>query len=105
MPTTTEALTKLFKHAIESGEVNNADFLSRYNTGMEIQINVAVDAGEPVAGRRNTWSDGISTWHHIRLPKSANTIPEDNDYQLGYSIYEKALHIGMTGWDWKNLRS
>lgn len=101
--TTTEALMTMFKNIV--GEVNNPDMLARYNPGMEVQINVMVGDGEAVAGRRNTWSDGIQTWHHIRLPKNANTIPENNDYQLGYSIYEKAEYIGMTGWDFQNLRS
>lgn len=102
MPTTTEALMMMFSNISE--EVNNSDMLARYTPGMEVQINVMTD-GEPVAGRRNTYSDGIETWHHIRIPKFASSTPENNDYQLGYSIFQRAEHIGMTGWNWKELRS
>lgn len=47
----------------------NSDLVDRWSIDMETQINVAAGNGEPVAGKRSTWSDGINTWHSIRIPK------------------------------------
>src|SRR5512145_2609137 len=51
---------------------------------MEVQVNVAQGEGEPVAGRRNTWTDGSFTWHNIRAPKNAYAEPEWDDYELRF---------------------
>lgn len=76
-----------------------------YTDGMEVQIMAAADKGEPVAGKRNTWSDGITEWGHIRLPKNADTEPVDNDYEMRWPLHEHVDYIGMTGWCYKNKRS
>ena len=47
---------------------------------METQVNVAVGDGEPVAGKRSTFSNGTDTWHSIRIPKDANSEPSWEDY-------------------------
>ena len=49
---------------------------------METQVNVAAGDGEPVAGKRSTWSDGINEWFNIRIPKNAATEPTSTDYDL-----------------------
>ncbi len=76
-----------------------------YNENMEVQIMAAADNGEPVAEKRNTWSDGINEWGHIRIPKNADTEPLDNDYEMRWPLHEHVAFIGMTGWDWRNKRS
>ena len=78
----------------------NQDLVDRWNSGLETQLNVAVGDGEPVAGRRTTWSDGINKWFNIRIPKNAATDPEWNDYELHFPLDLYAEGIGMTGWKW-----
>ena len=72
---------------------------------METQINVAAGDGEPVAGKRTTWSDGIDEWFNIRIPKNAATEPAWQDYGLRFPLDLHAEGIGMTGWDWQARRS
>lgn len=72
---------------------------------METQVNVAAGNGEPVEGRRTTWSDGVNTWWNIRIPKNANAEPEWEDYELRFPLEEHAEGIGSTGWDWVNRQS
>ena len=72
---------------------------------LETQVNVAAGDGEPVAGKRSTYSNGIDTWHSIRIPKDANSEPSWKDYKLSFSIGQHAEGIGCTGWDWQNLCS
>ena len=76
-----------------------------YNENMEVQIMASADNGEPVAEKRNTWSDGINEWGHIRIPKNADTEPFDNDYDMRWPLHDHVAYIGMTGWDWRNKRS
>jgi len=83
----------------------NADLVDRWSIAMETQVNVIVGDGEPVAGRKSTWSNGSDTWHSIRIPKNAATDPTWEDYQLRYPFDLYAEGIGMTGWDWKAGRS
>ena len=102
MPTVSEALyTFLQSHKTPA----NADLVDRWSIAMECQTNVAAGNGEPVAGKRSTYSDGINTWHSIRIPKDANSEPSWKDYKLSFSIGEHAEGIGCTGWDWQNLCS
>jgi hypothetical protein len=72
---------------------------------METQANVAAGGGEPVAGKRNTYSDGITEWHSIRNFKDAGTEPTVNDYVLAFPLAEHVEGIGCTGFDGAALRS
>jgi hypothetical protein len=79
----------------------NADLVDRWSIDMETQVNVAAGDGEPVAGKKSTWSNGSETWHSVRIPKNAATDPSFEDYNIGYPFDLHAEGIGMTGWDWK----
>ncbi len=102
MPKVSEAIYS-FLHARKTPA--NADLVDRWAIGMETQVNVAPGDGEPVAGKRSTWSDGINEWFNIRLPKNAATDPSFTDYNLSYPLALHAEGIGMTGWDWQARRS
>jgi hypothetical protein len=98
MPTVTESIGKFLKaRAIDA----NRDLIDRWTPAMETQVNVRAGNGEPVEGRRNTWTDGHSTWHHVRMPKNADTEPAWSDYQIGFPLDLHAEGIGCTGWDWQ----
>jgi hypothetical protein len=86
------------------------DLVERYlalggAAAMETQVNVAAGKGEPVEGKRTTWTDGINSWWNIRVPANANATPEWDDYELSYPLAEHAEGIGSTGWDWAARRS
>ena len=83
----------------------NADLVDRWSIHMETQVNVMAGDGEPVAGKKSTWTNGSDTWHTIRIPKNAATDPTWEDYKIGYPFDLYAEGIGMTGWDWKARRS
>ena len=85
----------------------NADLVDRWSRAMETQVNVAQGNGEPVAGKRNTWSNenGTDIWHPIRIPHDADSEPHWRDYPAPYLLSEHAEGIGMTGWDWQARRS
>ena len=83
----------------------NADLVDRLSIDMEVQVNVIAADGEPVAGKKSTWSNGSDTWHSIRIPKNAATDPTWEDYKIGFPFDLYAEGIGMTGWDWKARRS
>jgi hypothetical protein len=102
MPLASEALSN-FLHARKTAA--NADLVDRWSIAMETQVNVIAGDGEPVAGKKSTWSNGSSTWHSIRIPKNAATEPTWEDYKIGYPFDLYAEGIGMTGWDWKSHRS
>jgi hypothetical protein len=72
---------------------------------METQVNVSSAGGEPIEGRRNTWTNGVDTWHHIRVPKDADSKPHFRDYQLAWPLDPYVEAIGSTGWDWQAKRS
>jgi len=59
MPKVSEAF-HAFLHARQTPA--NADLVARWSIEMETQLNVAAGEGEPVAGKRTTWSDGINEW-------------------------------------------
>ena len=84
---------------------NCRELASWYNEDMEVQIMAAADTGEPVAEKRNTWSDGIKEWGHIRIPKNADTEPLDNDYEMRWPLHDHVAFIGMTGWSWRKRQS
>jgi hypothetical protein len=98
MPLATEALRN-FLQARKTPA--NADLVARWSAAMETQVNVIAGDGEPVAGKKSTWTNGSDTWHSLRIPKNAATDPTWEDYQIGYPFDLYAEGIGMTGWDWK----
>ena len=102
MPLVSEALHD-FLHARKTPA--NADLVERWSTAMETQVNVIAADGEPVAGKKSTWSNGSDTWHSIRIPKNAAADPTWEDYKIGYPFDLYAEGIGITGWDWKCRRS
>jgi hypothetical protein len=83
----------------------NADLIARWSMAMETQINVMAGDGEPVAGKRSTWTNGTETWWNIRIPHDANSEPKWDDYKLTFPFSVRAEGIGCTGWDWKAKRS
>jgi len=87
---------------------NGPDLLDRILSrpgALEIQINVAADNGEPVDGKRSTYTDGEYEWFNIRIPKNAATTPEFHDYELRWPLDLHVEGIGWTGWDWQARRS
>jgi hypothetical protein len=97
----TAAVKRLFETQTQRNELNNAELLARYDSSMEMQINVASDGHDPVEGKQNCWTDGDHEWFHIRVPKKAMTEePFWHDYELRWSLQQHAEAIGMTGWDW-----
>jgi hypothetical protein len=98
MPLVSESLYD-FLHARKTPA--NADLVDRWSAAMETQVNVMAGDGEPVAGKKSTWTNGSDTWHSIRIPKNAATDPTWEDYKIGYPFDLYAEGIGMTGWDWQ----
>jgi hypothetical protein len=72
MPKVSEALHN-FLQARKTAA--NADLVDRWSIDMEVQCNVIAADGEPVAGKRSTWSNGSDTWYSLRIPKNAATDP------------------------------
>ena len=106
MPTVTEAIQNLLRARRASH--NDPAFLDRIISrlpNLEIQVNVAADKGEPVDGKRNTYTDGEYEWFNIRIPKNAVGEPEFKDYELRCPLDLHVEGIGWTGWDWVNRRS
>ena len=81
----------------------NADLIDRWSIDMETQVNVV--RGEPVAGKRNTYTDGEYEYWNIRIPKNADTEPEWPDYVIRWPFDLFAEGIGSTGWDYKDKKS
>jgi hypothetical protein len=102
MPQVSEAL-QAFLQARKTAA--NTDLLDRWSIAMETQVNVLAGDGEPVAGKRSTWTNGTETWWSIRIPHDANSEPTWDDYKLTFSFTERAEGIGCTGWDWRARRS
>ena len=108
MPTVTEGIRRFLASKRDHPFIlPGADLIDRFleRENLETQVNAAQDKGEPVEGRRNTWTDGTCTWFHIRVPKNANDKPEWDDYELRWAPEEHAEAVGSTGWDWKALQS
>lgn len=78
------------------------DKFLEHGTNMETQVNVASGGGEPVAGKRATWTDGVDEWWNLRIPKGSYDEPTFKPYKLKWPLEEHAEGIGSTGWDWKN---
>ena len=72
MPKVTEGFRRFLTSQKEG--LPGADLLDTYlqqggPERLETQVNVSSNGGEPVAGRRNTWTNGECTWFTIRIPK------------------------------------
>ena len=102
MPTTSESIGSFLRARATDA---NRDLIERWTPEMETQVNVAAGTGDPVDGRRNTWTDGQFTWHNIRIPKNADTEPVWNDYQINFPLDLFAEGIGCTGWKWTTRES
>lgn len=80
------------------------DLLDKYlehGTNLETQINVAAGNGEPVHGKRATWTDGVNEWWNVRIPRNAMDEPTFKNYKLSWPLELHADGIGSTGWDWE----
>ena len=86
----------------------NSDLVDRIATHwpqLECQVNVAADEGEPVAGKRSTYTDGVNEWFNIRMPNKADSDPSWKDYPISFPLDVHGEGIGLTGWDWVAKRS
>ncbi len=86
------------------------DLSSLYSIEMECQVNVARDNGEPIGGeflgkKWKAWTDGTEQWKSLRIPFKAATVPEYKDTEMNFNLAKHAEAIGMTGWNWKQLKS
>lgn len=87
-----------------------ADLAASYNSGMEVQINVAQEDGQVVEGefkgkKWRGWTDGITTWKPFRIPYNANTVPVYEDVPMAYNLEKYAEGVGMTGWNFLDKKS
>jgi hypothetical protein len=98
MPKVTESIQNFLR--ARRKDHNGPDLLNRWEPFMETQVNVSSAGGDPVDGKRNTWTDGIYEWWNIRIPKNANSEPEFRDYTLDWPLDPYVEGIGSTGWDW-----
>jgi hypothetical protein len=83
------------------------DLAALYQSRLEVQVSVAQDGGEKIEkefkGRQYAaYTDGLSEWKSFRIPRNANSNPEDNDSPMLFDLSAHVEGIGMTGWDWQN---
>lgn len=86
------------------------DLAALYTDELEVQVNVAQDAGILVSknyqGRQwREYTDNISTWKPFRIPLHSMTEPEDNDNTIRFDLSQHVEGIGCTGWNWKKRKS
>lgn len=108
MPHATEAVINFLGAKARKGEHNGPDLIERflrYGCDMEVQVNVSAGKGEPVHGKRSTYSDGVDQWFSFRVPRNAYDKPFFDDFELRFPLDLHCEGIGSTGWDWKKLRS
>ena len=99
----TESITSFLTARLK--DHNGPDLLKTYlefGPNLETQVNVAAGQGEPVDGKRHTYTDGTTEWFSFRIPKNANSEPEFNDWTIRWPLDLHAEAIGSTGWDWKS---
>ena len=70
------------------------DLIARWSVDMETQGNMI--PGEPVAGKRSTWSNGTDTWFNFRIGATFQ------DYNIPFPLDTYCEGIGCTGWNWRN---
>jgi len=100
-PTRTQAIKAFLTYN------THADLAGLYNYNMEVQVNVAQGNGQRVdktfKGRSyGSYTDGVTEWKPIRIPRKADTVPEYEDSPMTFDLTKHAEAIGMTGWDWVN---
>lgn len=89
---------------------SNRDLVKFYNLNMECQVNVAQDNGERIEGNYqgkswHGWTDNIQTWKSFRIPYEAKNKPHYDDPPMNFDLSVHVEGIGMTGWNWKDLKS
>ena len=50
------------------GLYTHPDLAALYNPGMEVQVMVRPDGGQPTEGSKS-FTDGINTWFNFRIPR------------------------------------
>ena len=109
MPTKSEAIKRFLT------DFTKSDLAALYDYGMEVQVNVAQDGGQPIQGKAGFtgrlwrgYSDGEQTWKSFRIPWNAATEPEYSETDikgkskhLSFDLSVHAEGIGMTGWCWE----
>ena len=83
----------------------NADLVALWSPGMETQINVSPEGGEPVHGKPGRYINDTDEWGPIRIPRNARTDPQFHDYPAPWLLDKHASDIGMSGWNWKERKS
>jgi len=108
MATAISSVISFLKAKVAKGAHNGPDLLERflkYECDMEVQVNVMAGEGEPVPGKRSTYTDGVNNWFSYRIPRNADTNPEFKDYKIEFPLDLHCEGIGSTGWDWVAKRS
>lgn len=111
MTTATEAIRNFLSAKIRKEEHRGPDLVERYlrhsgrDCAMETQVNVSAAHGEPIAGKKSTFTDGVDTWFSFRIPKNAYDDPFFHDFTLRFPLDLYCDGIGSTGWDWQHRRS
>lgn len=100
----TEAIAKLLQ------VFTREDLASMYHAGMECQVNVQRGNGERIEKdfkgmTWQGWTDGIQEWKSFRIPYNAMSKPEYTDSDMQFDLAQHAAGIGMTGWNWVELKS
>ena len=83
----------------------NADLVEMWSDGMETQINVSPEGGEPVPDKKGCYRNDEFEWGNIRIPRDADTDPHFYNYSAHWPLELFADHIGMSGWNWKERKS
>jgi hypothetical protein len=103
MPSICQSIESFVRNVVVTH--NAPELISRWSAEMETQINVHMAHGEPVAGQRHTYSDGVDTWFNIRIPKQAATEPVFEDRPLLWPLDKYMEGLGSTGWNWARRES
>lgn len=75
--------------------------LSR-GTDLELQVSVSPVGGEPVEGKKSTFTDGVNEWFSFRIPKATAKGMLWDDFTLRFNLAKHVESIGASGWDWKS---
>ena len=104
MPTRAEAIRDFLE------DHTRPELAKLYHDGMEVQVNVRQAHGRRKDTVKNSraviWTDGTISWFNYRIPKQAWAKPEDNSQAVqNFNLDTFAEGIGLTGWNFKELRS
>ena len=83
----------------------NADLIDHYTFDMESQMNAWAHNGEPVEGKRTTWTDGLNEWSNARTPKCIDGKIIWNNYEQRFPLEVYCEGFGLTGWNARTQRS